>query len=401
MSSNARIKMKLNSHDVLLGRGDWSVRYEGNVRFRDLIREKRNLFGTASGRTARDKIASDVVRVISERGGRFLRRGIEPDESKREDTSPMESSWLVIDKKTAMKKVKQAFHDKDSWKQVVQPSAPSSAAVFLNHVPQSDRVDQFREDFNQPICAFQLQQHAASTLAENQIGIELESTMRAAAYRRLETEAATTPMWTVELEQLRRSIAMRRNLPRLPHFSQAVQQMDSYGEAGATIEAVTAASVRRSYRAEAFSHNHRQLLHFVQQQLLEVEAEAIRVAARTADQERLRLFDALTRNSEHPLVQQALLSIRQQQQVLQHDEFALRSAMLTPPHVSSNSSVHEHGPFLSEEAQSLALPPLDAIQQMSQLQQRVGATELYRELAALPSFPPRNISASERRNLWL
>ena len=177
--------LSLNPQDVLLGRGDWTVRYEGNVRFRDLIREKRNLFGSASGRSARDLIASDIIRIIRDRGGRFLRKEtdavgetavttntttankssssslpsplappqkeLHPSEggSKRranstatsgtsgtgndhnQEISPMDGAWIEVDKKTAMKKVKQAFRDKDSWTQKLHdvPSAGAAAVV--------------------------------------------------------------------------------------------------------------------------------------------------------------------------------------------------------------------------------------------------------------------------------
>jgi hypothetical protein len=267
-------KVKLNPNDVLLGRGDWTVRYEGNVRFRDLIREKRALFGAATGRNARDKIAADVILLIAERGGRFLRRQAE-EESKAtaaEGVSPSDSSWIVVDKKVAMKKVKQAFRDKDSWTQVVPPSATAVAPLntslggpFIN-----DRrsLDTFQAD------------HARDAM---------ERTLRAYQSEAARCEAECT----LDLDQQLRH-AMALSLPGAAS--------SSHLNTNSTMDAAT---------------------------------EAIRIAARSAELDRLRQLASLSHigggvGEPNQLVQQTLLSMQQQQQNLQQLELNLRNSSLLP-----------------------------------------------------------------------
>ena len=118
-SQNIKAIITLNSNDVLLGRGDWIVRYEGNVQFRELIRANRDLFGSVCGRVARNKIAADMIRIIKDKGGRFLRRIETSGKSiigKQANGPYCEGmEWVIVDHKIVMRKVKQAFRDKDSW----------------------------------------------------------------------------------------------------------------------------------------------------------------------------------------------------------------------------------------------------------------------------------------------
>jgi hypothetical protein len=181
-------KVELHPHDVLLGRGDWTVRYEGNVRFRDLIREQRVLFGAASGRNARDKIAADVILRIAERGGRFLRRQVDASTAATaaEGVAASDSQWVVVDKKVAMKKVKQAFRDKDSWTQAVPPSA--TAAAPLN-APPSGSADPAREALERTLRAYQSERREAERTRE------LEQQLRHAMLQH--------PTSTAELDRLR------------------------------------------------------------------------------------------------------------------------------------------------------------------------------------------------------
>jgi hypothetical protein len=374
MADSNHIEVKPNPQDVLLGRGDWTVRYEGNVRFRELIREKRNLFGAATGRNARDKIASDMIRIIAERGGRFLRRDIEPDESKRDDTSPMESTWHVVDQKTAMKKVKQAFRDKDSWTQAVLPSSQSSADIPLDHLSQPAQAERFHRETYQPMAALPaVQSQVAPSMDQNLNRLELERALRVSAYQRLETEAIRAAARTTELERLRQATTLSRNPLQISQFPLDLQQ--------------TLGS--------------------------DFSVDAVRAATRATELERLRQVAALNRDSQLSLVlqqmdrgteartssvQQMLLSIQEQQRQLQQVELSVRVAMLTSNPLSqiatTNSAPYVPGlfPNLPGGTLSFDLQQQDTLRQLNQLRQRLEESETHREVASLSSFPRSNDS---------
>lgn len=299
-------RVELNPNDVLLGRGDWTVRYEGNVRFRDLIREKRALFGAATGRNARDKIAADVILLIAERGGRFLRRHVE-EESKTgaaEGVSPSDSHWIVVDKKVAMKKVKQAFRDKDSWTQAVPPSsttaaplnAPPSAMGPYGGVVAPGGANDRRGDGD----------HARDAM---------ERTLRAYQNEAARREAERT----LELEQqLRHAMALSRP---------------------ADLDA----------------------------------AEAMRIAARSAEMDRLRQLASFPNAMEpNSLVQQTLFSMQQQQQNLQQLELNLRHSSMPLSQLGGlpSSYMLGGGGGGGGNAPFSLTQQLDVVQHLQQLQQQ-------------------------------
>lgn len=118
----------LNANDVLLGRGDLAVRYEGNVRFRQLVREKSQHYMDACGSLAKDKIAFGIMRIVAERNGRFLRKVKSSVESNQSGVPSGEGAWVPVDSSISLRKVKQAFRDNDSWTQ-----APSLSMLQDHH----------------------------------------------------------------------------------------------------------------------------------------------------------------------------------------------------------------------------------------------------------------------------
>lgn len=102
----------LTANDVLLGRGDLTKRHEGNVRFRQLIQEKREQYATARTKPIKDEVACEIVRMVEERTGRFVRKvESSSDEEKKLGVPADVEAWMPVDKVAALKKVKQAFRD--------------------------------------------------------------------------------------------------------------------------------------------------------------------------------------------------------------------------------------------------------------------------------------------------
>jgi hypothetical protein len=66
---------QLNQNDVLMGRGNKSVRHQGNVRFRKLIQDRQEAYSkTGNQHQAKTDLAKDVIAAVHARHGRFLRR---------------------------------------------------------------------------------------------------------------------------------------------------------------------------------------------------------------------------------------------------------------------------------------------------------------------------------------
>ena len=117
--------------DVLLGRGAPIINYVGNVKFRTLVRSRKNDYITSGRHKIKDKVAKSILREIQRRGGRFLKRIGAPNKSDvvaLEDmnqtttdgissTSYQQKVYQIAEFDVALEKVKQALRDKDTDQQ--------------------------------------------------------------------------------------------------------------------------------------------------------------------------------------------------------------------------------------------------------------------------------------------
>ena len=86
--------MKLKRDDVLLGRGAALAQFEGNLRFRDLVDERKDEYTRTSMRKEKKRIAKEIYDLVTSRGGRFLKQ---------------DGSEATVD--TAIEKCKQALRE--------------------------------------------------------------------------------------------------------------------------------------------------------------------------------------------------------------------------------------------------------------------------------------------------
>jgi hypothetical protein len=91
--------------DVLLGRGNNLVTYEGNIRYRKVILMYRDRY-IAAGRIEKGQIAKKVIETVWSRGGRFL-------ESKNND----QRIWREAELPRLLEKATQALREKHAWKE--------------------------------------------------------------------------------------------------------------------------------------------------------------------------------------------------------------------------------------------------------------------------------------------
>jgi hypothetical protein len=107
--------ISLNPNDVLLGRGVPYFTYSGNVRFRELAQERKHQYSTCGSREMKNQLAQDIITIIAERDGRFLREIIDPKEATALGISSGTSVWVHADASTIVQKVKQAMREPDTY----------------------------------------------------------------------------------------------------------------------------------------------------------------------------------------------------------------------------------------------------------------------------------------------
>jgi hypothetical protein len=104
-------------NDVLLGRGDHSVKNEGNIRFRQLIKAQKARYKNVLDVSEKHDIACEIIRAVRDRGGQFLRR-VEPlGEAQELGVLSEEEAWVPAEESIVIKKCKQAFRDKPPKKE--------------------------------------------------------------------------------------------------------------------------------------------------------------------------------------------------------------------------------------------------------------------------------------------
>jgi hypothetical protein len=128
-SSQKRLLIdSLNPHDVVLGRGQ-HVKHEGNTSFRTLVRSRAAEYHVCC-KNSKDLIAREIVRVVEDLGGRFVRR---TECSEDASTMVKRSTWELADRSNVLVKVKQTFRDYS----VMQRKAASAAASATAWASQS------------------------------------------------------------------------------------------------------------------------------------------------------------------------------------------------------------------------------------------------------------------------
>lgn len=101
----------LNPNDILLGRGRPVVRYEGNIRFRKLVKDRKPQYRATGRNIIKDAIARELKNIIKARGGRFLRKIESVIEAEELGVPRGVQAWVPVDEAVLLQKVKQAFRD--------------------------------------------------------------------------------------------------------------------------------------------------------------------------------------------------------------------------------------------------------------------------------------------------
>jgi hypothetical protein len=107
-SSSDNIVLVPGDDDVCLGRGNAVNFRRGNANFRQLARDNATSYGEAptNDKTTKEDIATNIVKEIKRRGGRFLRAI-----SVTGTDGAVLAAWEVVDDETAIGKAKQTLRD--------------------------------------------------------------------------------------------------------------------------------------------------------------------------------------------------------------------------------------------------------------------------------------------------
>lgn len=112
-------------YDVLFGRDKISRFHAGNTRFYHLIDSRQEKYDAATSKDERSLLAADILLIIKESGGRFLKLD--------------KTSWVVVDDETARDKVTSTFRTRRrSRRQASQPPKINRDAMLgsvLSHEP--------------------------------------------------------------------------------------------------------------------------------------------------------------------------------------------------------------------------------------------------------------------------
>jgi len=128
---------QLGENDILLGRGSPLVKFEGNVKFRQLIREHRNAYLECTQHSDKDNVAKEVLNIVKKRGGKFWKR-----------LEGSENLWVPVDFSTSLEKVKQAMRDL-GVKRKAEDGMKASERKRKTLAPQGGELSQFVGGTNQ------------------------------------------------------------------------------------------------------------------------------------------------------------------------------------------------------------------------------------------------------------
>lgn len=136
----------LQPNDVCSGRGGATNSWPGNRAFRLLVKQYQQQYLTAKKRD-KPAVASEIVQVIRQRGGRFVRRCPEPYRNMGSTTNPLPVVWVDIGDDRAREKTCQALREGapemrrkyhveppmgDAASSPTKPTSPPSKTPFCN-----------------------------------------------------------------------------------------------------------------------------------------------------------------------------------------------------------------------------------------------------------------------------
>jgi hypothetical protein len=109
------VDAEVTTNDVLLGRGAFADRFQGNIKFRTLIRQHKDAYRAAPHHHSKAAIAQQIFNAVHAYHGRFLRKVelVSNGAEQRGAEASGTKQWEIVDNNIALEKVKQALRDID------------------------------------------------------------------------------------------------------------------------------------------------------------------------------------------------------------------------------------------------------------------------------------------------
>jgi hypothetical protein len=108
MSDLDEFVTQVNPNDVLSGRGSGPNDHEGNIKFREMVAQRKNEYMSTGNRQTKKNIAQEIVNTVLHAQGRFLKK-IEGSDFKNMRFPMNTELYQIVDRETAMEKTKQAL----------------------------------------------------------------------------------------------------------------------------------------------------------------------------------------------------------------------------------------------------------------------------------------------------
>ncbi len=126
----------VHPNDVLFGRGSGPNDHEGNIRFRDMVAQRKPEYMATNHRQTKAKIARTIVDTVLACNGRFLKK-LEPAEIQKLGCAAGMDIYQVVDDDTIMEKAKQALRqNRDKTSTGSNPSMEKNAELASLAVTQ-------------------------------------------------------------------------------------------------------------------------------------------------------------------------------------------------------------------------------------------------------------------------
>jgi len=125
----------VHPNDVLFGRGSGPNDHEGNIKFRDLVSQRKTEYMATNHRQTKAKIAKAIVDTVFNSNGRFLKK-LENAELLKLGFQTGMDVYSIVDDDTVMEKAKQALRqnrDKNSASGSVSVAKNAKEAVAAVH----------------------------------------------------------------------------------------------------------------------------------------------------------------------------------------------------------------------------------------------------------------------------
>ena len=127
MNDPAQYVTAVNPNDVLFGRGSGPNDHEGNIRFRDMVSQRKAEYTATNHRQTKAEIARTIVDSVFASNGRFLKK-LEPAELQKLGFASAMDVYQVADNDTIMEKAKQALRqNRDKNSSGSNPTVESNA----------------------------------------------------------------------------------------------------------------------------------------------------------------------------------------------------------------------------------------------------------------------------------